>query len=72
MLLSVTDPKLKEIPTKCGGLKSWTLSSIDDVKTIMAQRCIQPHLQLVYLLNKKNIPFFLPDGVFLSRMGGFT
>ena len=37
---------------RCGGLKSWTLTSIDGIQTMTAQRCIQAHLQPVSLLNR--------------------
>ena len=53
-LLPVTDPQLKEpwilTVTRCGRLKSWTLSGMDGMQAMMAHRCIQPHLQLVSLL----------------------
>ena len=36
--------------TRCGSLKSWTLSGMDGMQAMMAHRCIQPHLQLVSLM----------------------
>ena len=38
--------------TSCGSLKSWTLSGMDGMQAMMAQRCIQQHLQLVSLLHR--------------------
>ena len=55
-LLLVTDPKLKYTRlltvTICGSLKSWTLSGMDGMQAMMAQRRSEPHVQLVSLLHR--------------------
>ncbi len=38
--------------TRCGSLKSWTLSGMDGMQAMIAHRCIQQHLQLVSLLHR--------------------
>ena len=38
--------------TRCGSLKSWTLSGMDGMQAMMAQRRSQPHVQLVSLLHR--------------------